>query len=70
MADTARRVAVGAGADADRLAAAELATVVRLACVYAFRPTWRDPVLGWAERRWAERRWGTLTGRGMPGTDD
>lgn len=65
VAATARGVAVGVGADADRLAAAELATVVRLACVYAFRPTWRDTVLGWAEQRW-----GTVTVRGVPGTDD
>ncbi|WP_431473172.1 hypothetical protein [Ornithinimicrobium sp. W1665] len=32
---------------------AELATVVRLVCVYAFRPRWRGTVDRWAEERWA-----------------
>lgn len=53
VARAAREVALAGGADADRLAVAELATVVRLACVYAFRPTWREVVLDWAGRRWA-----------------
>ncbi|MFB9731409.1 phosphotransferase [Ornithinimicrobium kibberense] len=38
--------------DADRWAVAELATVVRLVCVYAFRPQWRETVARWAEDRW------------------
>ena len=56
---SARTVAVSAevvarvgGADDQRWATAQLATVVRLACVYAFRPAWRDVVLAWAEQRW------------------
>lgn len=36
----------------DRWALAELATVVRLVCVYAFRPQWRGTVARWAEDRW------------------
>src|SRR5690606_8311584 len=36
----------------DRWALAELATVVRLVCVYAFRPQWRGKVARWAEGRW------------------
>ncbi|MDO5740591.1 MAG: phosphotransferase [Ornithinimicrobium sp.] len=38
----------------DRLRTAELATVVRLVCVYSFRPRWRDVVLEWAQGRWHE----------------
>ncbi len=49
----ARGAAEGSGADAARVEVAELATVVRLACVYAFRPPWRDEVLAWAEGRFA-----------------
>ncbi|AXH96341.1 hypothetical protein [Ornithinimicrobium avium] len=53
VARTARDVALAGGAAPERLAAAELATVVRLACVYAFRPAWRGVVLEWAEARWS-----------------
>ncbi len=53
--DAARRVAAASVADVKtRWAIAELATVARLACVYAFRPRWREEVL-----RWADARWGT-----------
>lgn len=49
----ARRVAQRSGAGDARVEVAELATVVRLACVYAFRPPWREAVLAWAEGRFA-----------------
>lgn len=35
----------------DRLRTAELATVARLVCVYAFRPRWSATVLAWARAR-------------------
>lgn len=54
----ARRVARACGVDEDRWRTAQLATVVRLVCVYAFRPAWRDVVLAWAEDRWAGLRAG------------
>jgi len=50
----AREVARTAGTDEGRWVTAELATVVRLACVYAFRPTWREVVLEWADQRWSD----------------
>ncbi|GAA1167050.1 hypothetical protein GCM10009584_05040 [Ornithinimicrobium humiphilum] len=49
---TAQLVARVAGVDGERWQAARLATVARLACVYAFRPTWRELVLDWASDRW------------------
>lgn len=45
-------VAGAAAADAARMSLAERATLARLAAVYAFRPTWRDQVLSWAEGEW------------------
>lgn len=53
VARAARGVAESSGADAARIRVAELTTVVRLACVYAFRPPWREDVLAWAEGRFA-----------------
>ncbi|GGK78857.1 phosphotransferase [Ornithinimicrobium pekingense] len=49
---SAEVVARVAQVDEERWGTAQLATVVRLACVYAFRPAWRDVVLAWAEQRW------------------
>ena len=49
---SAEAVARVAGVDDARWGTAQLATVVRLACVYAFRPAWRDVVLAWADQRW------------------
>ncbi|MFK5647519.1 hypothetical protein ACI3ET_13450 [Ornithinimicrobium sp. LYQ121] len=51
VAAVAHRVAAAGGADDDALRTAELATVARLVCVYAFRPRWREVVLEWAGRR-------------------
>lgn len=50
----AREVAATAGVGAVAWHNAELATVARLACVYAFRPPWRETVLAWADTRWRE----------------
>lgn len=54
VAAAARSVARSAGVDEQRWRTAQLATVTRLACVYAFRPAWRELVLAWAGRRYAE----------------
>lgn len=51
---SAALVARVAGVGDERWRAARLATVARLACVYAFRPAWRDVVLPWADRTWEE----------------
>lgn len=51
--DAVEGVLAAAAVGQDRRVLAERATVARLAAVYAFRPTWREPVLTWADRRWA-----------------
>ncbi|MGO4956731.1 hypothetical protein ACTQ49_05570 [Luteococcus sp. Sow4_B9] len=48
----AQQVARAMDITEDRWRRAELATVARLAGVYAFRPQWRTLVLDWAERCW------------------
>lgn len=45
----ARDVAAAAGVDDADFMLAEAATVVRLVCVYAYRPQWREVVRVWAE---------------------
>jgi hypothetical protein len=44
--DEIARVASAAGIDPARVSVYERATLIRLACVYAFRPAWRDRI-GW-----------------------
>lgn len=52
--DAVDRVLDAACVPAERRLLAERATVARLAAVYSFRPSWRDRVLDWADRRWRE----------------